>query len=48
LRWNGLTDAPLPEIDLPLWQPCVQAAKARLLEQCDLVSQLLQFVAEKR
>ena len=48
LRWNGLTDAPLPEIDLPLWQTCVQAAKARLLEQSDLVSQLLQFVAEKR
>jgi uncharacterized repeat protein (TIGR03837 family) len=48
LRWNGLTDAPLPEIDLPLWQTCVEAAKARLLEQSDLVSQLLQFVAEKR
>jgi uncharacterized repeat protein (TIGR03837 family) len=48
LRWNGLTDAPLPEIDLKAWQRCIQAAKARLLEQSDLVSQLLQFVAEKR
>jgi uncharacterized repeat protein (TIGR03837 family) len=48
LRWNGLTDAQLPEINLPDWQACVQAARARLLEQEDLVSQLLQFVAEKR
>jgi uncharacterized repeat protein (TIGR03837 family) len=48
LCWNGLTDAPLPEIDLKAWQTCIQAAKARLLAQSDLVSQLLQFVAEKR
>ena len=48
LRWNGLSQEPLPEIDLPAWQACARAARARLLQQTDLVSQLLQFVAEKR
>jgi len=45
--WNGLTPEPLPEIDLPSWQMCVQKAQQRLLQQHDLVSQLLQFVSEK-
>jgi hypothetical protein len=48
LRWNGLTQAALPAIDLPLWQACVQSARTRLMSQMDLVSQILQFVAEKR
>ena len=48
LRWNDLSQAALPQIDLPLWQDCVLAARARLMTQIDLVSQLLQFVAEKR
>jgi uncharacterized repeat protein (TIGR03837 family) len=48
LRWNGLSPNPLPEIDLPAWQACVHAARQRLLSQTDLVSQLLQFVEEKR
>lgn len=48
LKWNGLTPGALPEVDLPLWQACVQSARARLMAQIDLVSQLLQFVAEKR
>ena len=48
LRWNGLTQAALPAIDLPLWQACVQSARTRLMAQMDLVSQILQFVAEKR
>jgi len=48
LRWNGLSQEPLPEIDLPAWQACALAARARLMAQKDLVSQLLQFVAEKR
>jgi hypothetical protein len=30
------------------WRACVQAARARLLAQGDLVTQLLGFVAEKR
>jgi uncharacterized repeat protein (TIGR03837 family) len=48
LRWNGLTQVPLPPIDLPLWQACVQAARSRLMAQRDLTSQILQFVSEKR
>lgn len=48
LKWNGLSHAALPEVDLPLWQACVLSARARLMAQTDLVSQLLQFVAEKR
>ena len=48
LRWNDLTQDPLPPIDLPLWQACVLSARTRLMAQMDLVSQILQFVAEKR
>jgi len=48
LRWNGLSQEPLPQVDLPAWQACATAARARLMQQMDLVSQLLQFVAEKR
>jgi uncharacterized repeat protein (TIGR03837 family) len=48
LRWNDLSQTALPEIDLPLWQACTEAARTRLMTQIDLVSQLLQFVAEKR
>ena len=48
LGWNGLSQEPLPEVDLPAWQACAMAAQARLVQQMDLVSQLLQFVEEKR
>jgi uncharacterized repeat protein (TIGR03837 family) len=48
LRWNGLSQEPLPQVDLPAWQACAAAARARLMQQLDLVSQLVQFVAEKR
>jgi len=48
LGWNGLSQEPLPEVDLPAWQACAMAAKERLVQQMDLVSQLLQFVEEKR
>ncbi|MFM6990607.1 MAG: elongation factor P maturation arginine rhamnosyltransferase EarP [Rhodoferax sp.] len=48
LRWNDLTQGPLPPIDLPLWQACVVSARKRLMAQMDLTSQILQFVAEKR
>jgi uncharacterized repeat protein (TIGR03837 family) len=47
LKWNGLSNLPLPEIDLLAWQACVQNARQRLMDQADLVTQLLQFVAEK-
>ena len=49
--WNGLDDLPLqwPDDDtLREWTACVQAARARLLMQDNLVAQLLGFVMEKR
>lgn len=47
-RWNGLSSAPLqwPDDDrLAEWSACIQAARARLLAQDDLLTQLLGFVA---
>ena len=46
--WNGIEAGPLPEIDLPGWRACVQAARQRLLEQPELGTQLIGFVAQKR
>ncbi len=49
--WNGLNDAPVEWPDtttLAQWTGCVEAARARLLAQDDLVTQLLGFVEEKR
>lgn len=49
--WNGLDDAPIALPDkatLAQWASCVQAARARLLAQDDLATQLLGFVNEKR
>lgn len=49
--WNGLDTAPLqwPGDDtLAEWTACIQAARARLVTQDNLVAQLLGFVAEKR
>lgn len=46
--WNGLSSAPLPLIQHKSWTECAQAARTRLLAQSDLVSQLLDFVEEKR
>lgn len=46
--WNGVRPGPLPEIDLPSWTACAQAARQRLLGQDDLVTQLLRFVTQKR
>jgi uncharacterized repeat protein (TIGR03837 family) len=49
--WNGLAPAhTLPVLTAPLlaqWRDCVQAARARLLAQDDLATQLLGFIAEK-
>lgn len=45
--WNGIWDAPLPSLDdaeLRAWRSCVQAARARLLAQDDLLTQLLAHV----
>lgn len=49
--WNGLIDAPLPELTpttLQTWADCVQAARLRLLQQQDLLTQLLGFCASQR
>ena len=49
--WNAIGDAPLVLPDastLTEWALCVQSARARLLEQDDLVTQILGFVYEKR
>jgi len=49
--WNGIRPAP-PSDDiwarLPAWKAVVQAARARLLTQPDLATQLLGLVMEKR
>lgn len=49
--WNGVTSAATvwPGWEaVRSWEPCVRAARQRLLSQPDLVGQLLGFVAEKR
>ena len=46
--WNGLSNAPLPALNVSAWQTCAAAARNRLMSQRDLVSQLLDFVEEKR
>jgi len=46
--WNGIDGGALPLPDLPAWRACVEAARARLLAQDDLCTQLLRFIAEKR
>jgi uncharacterized repeat protein (TIGR03837 family) len=46
--WNGLSSAPLPPIDWRGWAACAQVAQKRLACQPDLVTQLLDFVEEKR
>jgi hypothetical protein len=49
--WNGMTSAqrvwPGWSV-VASWRPCLLAARERLLAQPDLVSQLLDFIAEKR
>ncbi len=46
--WNGTAAGALPAIDVPAWTACVQAARARLLAQADLGTQLIGFVNGKR
>lgn len=48
LIWNDLQTGQLPEIDVKSWTDCAQSARARILAQRDLISQLLDFVQEKR
>jgi uncharacterized repeat protein (TIGR03837 family) len=44
--WNGLSDAPMPAIDLPLWQEAASEFRTLQVKQIDLVTQLLGFVAK--
>jgi uncharacterized repeat protein (TIGR03837 family) len=52
--WNGIAGTESAPLQLPdaktlaEWRACTQAARARLLAQDDLVTQLLRFVQEKR
>ena len=49
--WNGLDNTPLvmpAALTLAEWTACVQAARAQLLMQDNLVAQLWRFVREKR
>jgi uncharacterized repeat protein (TIGR03837 family) len=46
--WNGLSQAPLPPLNIARWTACAQAARQRLFLQTDLLTQLLDFVEEKR
>jgi uncharacterized repeat protein (TIGR03837 family) len=46
--WNGLSPAKLPRINASGWAACAQAAREQLLLQPDLLTQLLDFVEEKR
>jgi uncharacterized repeat protein (TIGR03837 family) len=46
--WNGLHATDLPPPDPTRWQPAVTAARARLLAQIDLLTQLLQTVERLR
>jgi uncharacterized repeat protein (TIGR03837 family) len=46
--WNGLSRHPLPRWDLPTWAAAAHAARAQLLAQRDLVTQLLDFVQKKQ
>ena len=45
--WNGAADA-LPALEIESWQRCAADARAQLLGQNDLVTQLLAFVAGKQ
>ena len=49
--WNAVRAGPLPTLDastLQEWAECIQAARARLLAQDDLATQLLGFVHKRR
>ncbi len=45
--WNGLSDAPLPAIDIATWQMTAQRANHALWIQPDLADQLVAFVRLK-
>lgn len=46
--WNGVEAGPLPVPDLKEWAETAHNARARLWAQDDLVTRLIQFVAENR
>ncbi len=45
--WNGLSQAVLPAMDIPSWTAVALTARARLLQQTDLTTQLMAFVQSK-
>jgi uncharacterized repeat protein (TIGR03837 family) len=46
--WNGLDNAPLPEIDVESWQAAATLARDRLQTQTSLTDRLMEFVAKTR
>lgn len=44
--WNGLSDQALPELNLPVWTEVALAARGRLAQQVDLVTQLMHWVTK--
>ncbi len=46
--WNGLSPAALSALELTEWQECVTSAKARQLQDDDLVTKIIRFARENR
>ena len=46
--WNGLSRAPLPDIDLQRWQAAALASRSSLLAQSSLTDRLMEFAAKTR
>jgi uncharacterized repeat protein (TIGR03837 family) len=46
--WNGLSQLPMPKLDLPQWQQTVEKARDQLLQQDDLVTQIIRFASKTR
>ncbi len=46
--WNAASDEPLPELEPVSWSACLIQLRQQLLQQPDLCTRLLRFVAEKR
>jgi uncharacterized repeat protein (TIGR03837 family) len=46
--WNGLSRAPLPNIDLKPWHAAALASRSSLLAQSSLADRLMEFVAKTR
>jgi hypothetical protein len=44
--WNGLSEEPIPTLNLPQWRVAATEFKARQVKQIDLVTQLMGFVTK--